>query len=311
MIITKAEKISSKILNQAAQSNSASLVDLAESAYKGHLALICKDIILQQRQVVFLTGPSSSGKTTTAEELIRLLQRSGKRAVGISLDNFYLPKDQIPFWEDDDRPNFEALEALDLECIASCAQELEHDGHTRLPVFDFAAGGRQNQWTELTYDENTILIVEGIHALNPQVTELFTISNNTWKIYVSAHSDFVDEQGRTILWAQDLRLIRRLLRDMAKRGVNPNETLEMWGDVCRGEQAYIRPFRQYADSHINSTHCYEPLLYKSYFSSLLRDISILPKNQEKIDSLNHAFSYFDEIPPSLLPKDSLLREFLP
>lgn len=310
MFVTKAEKISCELLNQAASQNAASLVDLAESAYQGHLAQLCKDIILQQRHVVFVTGPSSSGKTTTAEELIRLLQRSGKRAVGISLDDFYLPKDQIPFWEEDGRPNFEALEALDLACISSCAQDLAQYGRTKLPVFNFAAGGRQEQWNDLFYDENTVLIIEGIHALNPKVTELFTFSES-WKVYVSAHSDFVDSEGNTVLWAQDLRLVRRLLRDMSKRGVHPDETLQMWEDVCRGETVYIRPYRQCADDHVNSTHCYEPLLYKPYFFTLIDEAAIQLKNQEKIQQLKAAFTYFNEISPSLLPKGSMLREFLP
>lgn len=309
MIVTKAERIKCSTLNGIARHHAQSLVSLAETAYAGSLSLLCKDLILQHRNIVFITGPSGSGKTTTALRLMALLRENGKRAVGISLDNFYLPREQIPFWEGE-RRNYETIDALDLAEIARCADELRRFGRTHLPVFNFAKGGRQLERAELRCDAETFLVVEGIHALNPRLTGLFD-TTSACKVYVSAHTDFVDDEGAFILMAQELRLVRRLLRDLTERNVPIDETLDIWDDVCRGERAYIRPFRGNADVHINSTHCYEPLLYKPFFTALMEQQQPDPKFASLIDELLGAFAYFDSISASLLPENSLLREFLP
>lgn len=309
MLVTPAEKICCQSVNQIAGEHAASLVELSETAYAGALSMACKDILLQQRHIVFLTGPSGSGKTTTAMRLRELLRKNGKRAVGVSLDNFYLPRNETPFW-DNGRPNFETIDALDLPYIERCANELKEKRRTELPVYEFRKGGRQSYTLPLSVDDDTYLIVEGIHALNPRLTELFP-SGDATKIYVSAHTDFVDENGNFVLMAQDLRLMRRLIRDMTERGVSMSETLLLWEDVCRGERAYIRPYRSNADIHINSTHYYEPLLYKSILISVLEKNPPEPAYKPILEKLRTALGHFGTMEGWLLPQHSMLREFLP
>ena len=309
MLVTKAERVRCRSVNAIAEEHAASLVDLSETAYAGALSMACKDILLQQRHVVFLTGPSGSGKTTTALRLQDLLRRNGKRAVGVSLDCFYLPREDTPVW-DNGHPNFETIEALDLDYIDRCARELRTDRHTELPVYEFRKGGRQAYTVPLSVDDDTYLIVEGIHALNPRLTGLFP-SGDAAKIYVSAHTDFVDDEGNFVLMAQDLRLMRRLIRDLTERGVPIDETLMFWDDVCRGERAYIRPYRSNADIHLNSTHYYEPLLYKNILLAVLEKNPPSEQYEPVVEKLRAALTHFDAIESWLLPQHSMLREFLP
>ena len=147
------------------------------------------------------------------------------------------------------------MEGLDIPCFQQFVEGLFDRGHALLPVFDFTAGRRKDKQIDIQFDDHTYLIFEGIHALNPQVTDPLS-SHRSMKIYISVHSDFVDNSGDILLAARDLRLCRRLLRDFYYRGTGAEETLRMWEYVLRGEDLYIRPFRKNADMHINSCLLY-------------------------------------------------------
>ena len=225
----------------------------------------------------------------------------------ISLDNFYKSSDQLPRWEDGYQ-NYESVEGLDLDCFRETVQRLLQTGRAQFPIFDFTAGCRSEKTFEISYDEHTYLIIEGIHALNPLLTDTLA-PHRTVKLYISVHSDFVDDGGRILLGARDLRLTRRLLRDFYYRGTGAEETLRMWDYVLRGEDLYIRPFREFADAHINSTHDYEPSLPRHPRRNAAADRPGLPY-RETIGRLTDSARHFFGIDQALVPATSLIQEFI-
>ena len=284
-------------------------VDAEERLFREKVLSACDAIVQDHLHIILLTGPSASGKTTTAKQIALELTRRGKKVDRISLDNFYRPSAELPRWEDGYQ-NYESVEGLDIPFFERFVAQLFEEGHGLLPVFDFTAGRRRDKRIDIAFDDHTYLIFEGIHALNPVVTTPFS-SHRTMKIYISVHSDFVDQTGDILLGARDLRLCRRLLRDYYHRGTEAEETLQMWDYVLRGEDLYIRPFRQYADIHINSTHAYEPYLYHDPLIKLLAHSPSDSPHREIMRRLSGAAPAFFGIPESLIPRTSLIQEFLP
>ncbi len=265
-------------------------------------------IINSGHRIILLTGPSSSGKTTTCEMIADKLCEMGKKTTIISLDNFYKPREQLPLWPDGSR-NFETIDGLDVDYFKDRISELLANGYSDFPVFSFKLNKRIHS-DRIVFDSNTFLIIEGIHALNPLLYD-FIGSDETYKIYISVHSDFVNTHGEIILPARQLRLIRRLLRDVEFRGISIDETFSMWEKVCKGEDLYIRPYRFNADFHINSTHDYEPFLYYTATRSAVSHISKDSEHFEYYRQLMIQTEPFFHIGKDLIPETSLIvREFL-
>lgn len=285
------------------------LIAQEEARFQRELERACDLILSDSIHMILLTGPSASGKTTTAKKIATELNRRGEKVNRISLDNFYRPAAELPRWEDGYQ-NYESVEGLDIPCFQQFVEDLFHQGCGKLPVFDFTSGERRKKWVELFFDQHTYLIFEGIHALNPLVTQTLQ-GHRTVKIYISVHSDFLDGQGNLLLGARDLRLCRRLLRDFYHRGTQAEGTMRMWEYVLRGEDLYIRPFRQYADIHINSTHAYEPFLYHDRLVQLLANAPENSDYQEAFERLAKASDAFWGIPEDWIPQSSLIQEFLP
>jgi uridine kinase len=283
------------------------LVDTSESYYRRRVSETCDYAISQHKNIILLTGPSASGKTTTAILLANELMARGKKATRISLDNFYKDRDQLPYWEDGSR-NYESIEGLDLGCFSDTVNKLMTKGEANFPIFDFAEGKRSNCTFSVKYDEDTYVIFEGIHALNP-VFKKILFAHKCLNLYVSVHSDFTDDEGNVILCARDLRLIRRILRDNTERATPPPFTMDLWGKVVLGEDLYIRPHRENAEVHINSTHYYEPMVYKRAITQLL-DHYKEDRHSEKFKQLLECIQPFANIPIRMLPTTSLLREFI-
>lgn len=291
--------------------NPPEVVGRAEAAYHEQISVLCDAIEKDNLHIILLTGPSASGKTTTAKKLAVELIRRGKLVNRISLDNFYKSATELPKWEDGYQ-NYESVEGLDIDCFEEFMAELLQEGMARMPVFDFTSGRRRPDKTiELHFDDHTYLIIEGIHALNPLLTDPL-LPHRMIKVYISVHSDFVDPKGETLLGARDLRLTRRMLRDFYYRGTSAVATLEMWEYVLRGEDIYIRPFRRYADFHFNSTHSYEPFLYHDPLAALLAqsDKSKHSEFADTLDRLSAAEPSFFGIDSAQIPKSSLIREFI-
>lgn len=277
-------------------------------AYRQRIDEVAYEIFCNHnRKIVMLAGPSSSGKTTTAKFLSEAINRLGGKAYTVSLDDFYLPRSvQYPL-DENGKPDFECVEALDLDLLHSSLQLLAVNGKADLPVFDFKTGERINNAKTVELRENDVIILEGLHALNPVITETLDESK-LFRIYISVSSRVYDDNGEVLLSKRDLRLIRRSVRDYLFRSMPVERTLEIWGSVMRGEDKYLFPFENLADIKINSFHPCEPCVFSRKAVDLLRDVGE-GEFKEKADSLIGKLSLFENIDYSVLPADSLLREF--
>ena len=294
-------------LSRAVFENPQVFVDRTEDRFRDQLRGMTEQVVASGSHIVLLCGPSSSGKTTTANLLVSDLSALGRRAVRISLDDFYRNRDLMPLWEDGTK-NFESIEGLDLDCFSTSVNTLMQDGHAEFPIFDFTEGRRSSVTCPMEYDENTILIFEGIHALQPQLRQGLARSN--FGIYIHPNTSYVDQDGRTLLDARDLRLTRRIIRDNLHRGTPPLGTMRMWKDVLRGELLYMKPSSGTADVFVNTSHDYEPFLYGAVITELLKQTQDPGENRETVDRLIESYRHFFPIGTELIPQSSLIQEFI-
>ena len=294
-------------LSRAVFENPQVFVDRVEDSFRDQLRGMTEQVAASGSHIVLLCGPSSSGKTTTANLLVSDLSALGRRAVRISLDDFYRNRDEMPLWEDGSK-NFESIEGLDLECFSTSVNSLMRQGHAEFPIFDFATGRRSPVTRPMEYDENTILIFEGIHALQPQLRQGLASSN--FGIYIHPNTNYVDKNGRVLLDARDLRLTRRIIRDNLHRGTPPLGTMNMWKDVLRGELLYMKPSSGTADVFVNTSHHYEPFLYSTIIAGLLEPIRDAGENRETVERLIDCYRFFFPIGTDMVPPGSLIQEFI-
>ncbi len=261
----------------------------------------------KSKKIVMLAGPSSSGKTTTAAILSQKLDLLGSKAYTVSLDDFYHPHSVGYPLDENGKPDYECVEALDVELIHSKLQELIETGSAYLPVFDFSSGERINNAKYIALNENDVIIVEGLHALNPVITDTLS-EDNLYKIYVSVSSRVYENDGSVLLSKRDLRFIRRMVRDYSFRSTGVEKTFEIWQSVTRGEDKYLFPYEYLADIKINSFHPCEPCVFAKKAISLLSQVKS-PEYSEKANLLINKLSLFKNTDYSYLPENSLLREF--
>ncbi len=290
-------------------SNPEKFISDCTEAYLGRIDDVANVIFSNhEKKIVMLAGPSSSGKTTTAKFLSEAIGRLGGKAYTVSLDDFYLPRSvQYPLDENGD-PDFECVEALDLDLLHSSLRKLAVSGKASLPVFDFKTGERHNNAKNIELCENDVIIVEGLHALNPVITDTLD-GSKLLKIYISVSSRVYDDNGEVLLSKRDLRLIRRTVRDFLFRSMPVERTFEIWSSVMRGEDKYLFPFEPLADIKINSFHPCEPCVFSKKAIGLLGNVSE-GEFKEKADLLIYKLGLFKNSDCSVLPDDSLLREFL-
>ena len=283
-------------------------MNFAEGKYGEKILSVCRELESREAKVLLLPGPSSSGKTTTAKMIAAELKNRGSRVNRISLDNFYKSLDELPLWEDGSR-NCESVEGLDIACFAECMEQLLREGRAGFPIYDFSVKRRLDTRKELLYDEHTYVVVEGIHALNPLISGALH-GRPCLQVYISVHSDFLDGAGNVRLAARDLRLMRRIVRDFHFRATPVMETLRMWDYVLKGEELYIHPFRERADLHINSTHFYEPFLYREKLLEILDGAQGDSPWNATVRRLIKDEETFFPIDSRLVPRYSLIREFI-
>lgn len=281
----------------------------SSQAYHARVDASAKEIFSDEsKKIVMLAGPSSSGKTTTAAILSSAMKKLGGKAYTVSLDDFYLPRSAAYPVDENGEPDFECVEALDIELIHLKLYELIKTGKADLPVFDFNTGERINNSKSIELTENDIIIVEGLHALNPVITDNLN-EKNLYKIYVSVSSRVYKENSEVLLSKRDLRFIRRMIRDYNFRSMPVERTFEIWSSVMRGEDKYLFPYEELADVKIDSFHPCEPCVLSKTAIELLSSI----KDGEfagKAAALAEKLRLFKIIDYSSLPEDSLLREFI-
>lgn len=258
-------------------------------------------------KIVMLAGPSSSGKTTTASLISKEIERLGGKAYTVSLDDFYKTRSEGYPVDENGEPDYECVEALDIELIHFCLRELAQTGESLLPVFDFTTGIRHDAAKKIILSEKDVIIIEGLHALNPIITDTLE-EKSLFKIYVSVSSRVYDENGESFLSKRNLRFLRRMLRDYRFRAMPVEGTFDIWKSVTRGEDKYLFPFEENADIKLNSFHACEPCVIGAEALKLLKDIKD-NHYQEKASELINKLEMFKKIGYSILPEDCLLREF--
>ena len=295
---------SAEKINAAYAADPKGLISAGEETYHCQVSEFVK--LAASARIVLLAGPSGSGKTTTAGKLRDEFIRTGRDGVVVSLDDFYKDRDELPVI--DGRVNAEVFEAIDSSLVQLKVTELLSEGRALLPEYDFhIRRGRPNS-KPVTLAEGGVVVVEGIHALNRQLIALFD-RYPVSKVYVSPHSGF-SKNGSMLLTSRQMRQIRRLVRDYLFRASSAEHTFSMWGDVCAAEDLYIRPSVKYADFRIDTTHAYEPCLFEDDAKKVLGELPHESVYYDDARRLLDALAEFTDMDSSLLPSDSLLREFV-
>lgn len=284
-------------------------IQVAEALQDKKIAEIADRINAKRDQVklVLIAGPSSSGKTTFSKKLMIQLRVVGRNPLTISLDDYYQPHSLTPR-DEEGNPDFEALHALDVELLNNTLVRLLRGEEAETPVFDFHTGARKPEGSKMRLPDRAILILEGIHGLNDELTPLVP-REQKHKIYVSALTQLnLDDHNR--ISTTDNRLIRRIVRDSQFRGHSALQTLSMWPSVRRGEDRNIFPFQNTADSAFNSALDYELAVLKVYAEPLLATVK--PDSTEYQDArmLLSFLGNFAPLHPRWVPVTSILREFI-
>ncbi len=296
-------------INRAAQNEPGEIIRLIELSYRKSVEMLADDIAQNVRtcRAVMLAGPSSSGKTTTSKMLREQLRGRGVRAVSVEMDRFYLGEGQAPLMENG-KYDYESVHALDLPQMLACLTELVTVGRSLMPIFDFNLRRPADGKELVELRDNEIAIIEGIHALNPAITDHLP-REALIKIYISVKQG-IETENKCIITARELRLIRRLVRDFNFRNCTPERTMSMWEDICRGEDIYIEPYKRLSDYTINSVHIYEPCVFLHTAVPLLK--MLREESSPYYDMAQHLLEglrSFVPIDTRLVPRDSLLREF--
>jgi len=285
------------------------LIKISEALQEKKLAYIADKISAQtpHPKLILISGPSSSGKTTFAQRLAIQLKVAGIKPVTLSLDNYFVNRELTPRDENGEY-NFEALEALDIDLLNSNLLQLFNGEEIELPRFSFQTGQRYYTGEKLKIDKKTIIIAEGIHALNPNLTPDID-DKDKFKIYVSALTTVsLDNLNR--IPTTDTRLIRRIVRDYRYRGYSALETIDRWQSVREGEEKYIFPYQENADVMFNTAVHYETGVLKRYVEPILYEVPKNKKAYREAVRLLKFFSYITPIPDEEIPPTSILREFL-
>lgn len=256
---------------------------------------------------VLIAGPSSSGKTTTCKRLASYLTAEGYDPVKISIDDFFKEREESPK-DENGNYDFECLEALDLELFNTCLKKLLNNEQVNMPTFNFVSGKKEYDEKLIKLKENSIILIEGLHALNDDL--LPSIDNKyKYKIYLSPFIPLNIDKHNYISTI-DLRLIRRIIRDNRTRNYDVNKTINAWQSVRNGEEKYIFPFIHQADVIINTALPYEIGVLKVYADPLLRSISVESNYYEEARRLLNFLKMFYTIPGEYVSDDSILREFI-
>lgn len=281
---------------------------LDEALHEKKMAQIADDIVKRGKvKVVLIAGPSSSGKTTFARRLGLQLRLNGLKPVTISVDNYFVERNQNPK-DEFGKYDFECLEAIDIDLFNSHILKLLNGEEIKVPTFDFEHGTKLYKGNTMKLEDDQILVIEGIHCLNDKLTQLIP-KEQKYKVYISALTVLnIDYYNR--ISTTDTRLIRRIVRDNQFRGYSALHTLKMWDSVNRGEERNIFPYQEEADSMFNSSLIYELAVLKDYAMPLLKEIDNSHPEFSEAKRIYRMLGYFESIPGEYVPQNSLLREFI-
>ena len=295
--------------NQAIDANhSTDIINISEALQEKKIANIAEEIASRKGvKLVLLAGPSSSGKTTSCKRLSIQLAVNGLKPLQISLDDYFVDREKTPK-DASGEYDYESIYALDLDLINEQFNALFRGEEVELPKYDFQSGKSKKSGNRLKMTDNNVLVVEGIHALNPELTAHIP-QEQIFRVYASALTTILLDNHNYIP-TTDNRLLRRIIRDYKYRGVSAQETIHRWPSVRAGENKWIFPFQENADAMLNTAMLYELAVIKTQAEPLLQQV---PENCEEYAEayrLLKFLKYFKGIPYNNLPPTSLLREFL-
>jgi len=292
-----------------AQGKSGEIIRIAEALHEKKLAQLADEITKDKGRVrvILVAGPSSSGKTTFAQRLSVQLRVNGLKPLAISIDDYFVDRSHTPR-DEDGKPDYEALEAIDLELFNEHLIQLIQGEEIELPVFNFQTGQREYRGHRVRINQEQPLIIEGIHGLNDRLTEAVP-KERKFKIYISALTQLnVDDHNR--IPTTDNRLLRRIVRDSQFRAHDARTTIALWPMVRRGEERNIFPFQEEADAIFNSALSYELAVLKRYAEPLLMTIGPDDPVYPEAKRLLKFLGYFLPMDDSEVPINSILREFI-
>ena len=284
------------------------IINISEALQEKKIAKIAEDIANRKGvKLVLLAGPSSSGKTTSCKRLSIQLAVNGLKPLQISLDDYFVDREKTPK-DANGEYDYESIYALDLQLINDQFNALFRGEEVELPKYDFQTGKSKKSGKKLKMNDNNVLVVEGIHALNPELTAQIP-NEQIFRVYASALTTILLDNHNYIP-TTDNRLLRRIIRDYKYRGVSAQETIHRWPSVRAGENKWIFPFQENADAMLNTAMLYELAVIKTQAEPLLQQV---PENCEEYAEayrLLKFLKYFKGIPYNNMPPTSLLREFL-
>lgn len=258
-----------------------------------------------QHPIILLAGPSGSGKTTTALKIEGYLDKIGFETHTISMDDYFLPKDRIQIFDENNQIDYESPYRIDIELLQEHMHKLANCEPVDIPGFDFKAQDRI-PGRRLERKKGELVLFEGIHALNPEVTGYEDIASC---IYVSVRTRIQMSDGE-LIHPEFIRVMRRIIRDNNFRGRSAPETLDMYDSVQRGENLYILPFKHRAHYHIDTFHGFEASLYKGYLDEEFRKLKESYANYERYTPIEKLLSELVCLEPQLIPETALAREFI-
>ncbi len=285
------------------------MIRVNEALHEKKIAYIADEIASDKNiKIVLIAGPSSSGKTTFAQRLSIQLRVNGKKTFALSLDDYFVDRHLTPKDENGDY-DFETIDALDLDLFNEQLLSLISCETVNIPVYNFKLGAREYTREPVTLTKDHIIIIEGIHGLNDELTSVIP-QVNKFKIYISALTQLnIDNHNR--ISTSDLRLIRRIVRDNTHRGNNALKTMELWDNVIKGTEKYIFPYQENADAIFNSALVYELCVLKKYAEPMIEEIGtdsiFYPERQRLLKFLSYFKSVENE---DAITNTSILREFI-
>lgn len=288
------------------------LINVSEALQEKKIAQIADEITHRNQdgkrvKLVLISGPSSSGKTTFSKRLSIQLMTNGLKPYPISLDDYFVNRNDTPL-DENGKHDFESLYAVDLPFFEEQLTTLLNGGEVELPRYNFTTGKREMSGKKLRIDEHMILIIEGIHALNPALTPHIP-NENKYKVYVSALTTILLDNHNYIP-TTDNRLLRRIIRDYKYRNYSAEETIARWPSVRAGEEKWIFPYQENADTMFNSALLFELAVLKDYVEPVLRKVPNRCPEYSEAHRLLRFLNYFVSVQDKELPPTSLLREFL-
>lgn len=292
-------------LVSTAASDKVSFVRHCEFEYESRLYAAAKEIMESGRRIVMLTGASGTGKTTSSKKIAEKIRSMGKNAQVVSMDNFFKNPEVYPRLADGTK-DYENVQAVDIELMGRCLEELLCKGKAKFPEFNFKTERRIEDSFELEIGDGFV-IVEGIHALNPLVLGSLP-RENVFTIYAGLREEYA-RLGHRVLSTRDIRMVRRMIRDYKHRAHSPQKTISMWENVCAGEDKYIKPHKNNADLLLDTSFSYEILVMNSALKNFPDELDDGTPEAEKYNSVVKALSSCGFIQEGYIPANSMLREF--